>query len=170
MHSMPDFCGSWRGIKTRVERQTTTSSQVRVRHPWETCSFTSFSASVSTLNQQIFTYFVQRRSFLSSCYHFNLKQAFKVNNLVPMTMHHGRCQLVACPLSSQRSRMLMQKRPLFTCISDVVVVRHTNTQVTVNNASPKTCNLFRNVAAKRFQKWCLMRVLPRPRLPHRAFP
>ena len=111
MHSMPDFCGSWRGIKTRVERQTTTSSHVRVRHPWETCSFTPFSASVSSLNQQIFTYFVQR-SFLSSCYHFNLKQAFKVNNLVPMTMHHGRCQLVACPLSSQRSRMLMQKRPL----------------------------------------------------------
>ena len=56
-----------------------------------TCSFTSFSASVSTLNQQIFTYFVQRRSFLSSCYHFNLKQAFKENNLVPMTMQHGRC-------------------------------------------------------------------------------
>ena len=82
MHSMPDFCGSWRGIKTRVERQTTTSSHVRVRHPWETCSFTSFSASVSTLNQQIFTYFVQRRSFLSSRYHFNLKQAFKVNNLL----------------------------------------------------------------------------------------
>ena len=53
-----------------------------VRHPWETCSFTSFSASVSSLNHQIFTYFVQRRSFLSSCYHLNLKQAFKVNNLV----------------------------------------------------------------------------------------
>ena len=37
------------------------------------------------------SYFVQRRSFLSSCYHFNLKQAFKENNLVPMTMQHGRC-------------------------------------------------------------------------------
>ena len=114
MHSMPDFCGSWRGIKTRVERQTTTSVHVRVRHPWETCSFTLFSASVSTLNRhQIFTYFVQRRSFLSLCYHFNLKQAFKVNNLVPMTKHQGRCQMVACPLPSQQSRMLMQKRPLF---------------------------------------------------------
>ena len=112
MHSMPDFCGSWRGIKTRVERQTT-SCPVRVRHPWETCSFTLFIASVSTLNRhQIFTYFVQRRSFLSPCYHFNLKQAFKVNNLVPMTKQHGRCQMVACPLSSQQSRMLMQKRPL----------------------------------------------------------
>ena len=30
-----------------------------------------------------------------------------------MTKHHGRCQMVACPLSSQQSRMLMQKRPLF---------------------------------------------------------
>ena len=77
-------------IKTRVERQTITNSHVCVRHPWETCSFVSFSESVSTLNHQIFTYFVQRRPFLSSCYHFNLKQAFKVNNLAPMTMHHGR--------------------------------------------------------------------------------
>ena len=42
-------------------------------------------------SQQIFTYFVQRRSFLSSCYHLNLKQAFKVKNLVPMTIHHGGC-------------------------------------------------------------------------------
>ena len=112
MHSMPNFCGSWRGIKTRVERQTTISSHVLLRRPWETYSFSSFSESVSTLNHQIFTYFVQRRSFLSSCYHFHLEQAFKVNNLVPMTMHCGRCQLVACPLSSQRTRMSMQKRLL----------------------------------------------------------
>ena len=42
------LCGSWRGIKARVERQTKTSSRVRVRHPWETCPFTSFSVSVST--------------------------------------------------------------------------------------------------------------------------
>ena len=80
--------GSWRGIKTWVKRQTTTSTHVRVRHPWETCSFTSLSASVSSLNHQIFTYFVQQRSFLSSCYHLNLKQAFKVKNLVPRTMQH----------------------------------------------------------------------------------
>ena len=79
------------GTKTRVECQTITSSHVRVRHPGETCSFTPFSASVSTLNHQIFPYLVQRRSFLSSCYHFNFKQAFKVNNLAPTTMHHGRC-------------------------------------------------------------------------------
>ena len=56
--------------------QTITNSHIRIRHPWETCSFTSFIASVSTLNYQIFTYFVQRRFFLSSCYHFNLKKAF----------------------------------------------------------------------------------------------
>ena len=30
-----------------------------------------------------------------------------------MTKHQGRCQMVACPLPSQQSRMLMQKRPLF---------------------------------------------------------
>ena len=85
------LCSSWRGIKTRVERQTTTNSHVRVRHRWKTCSFNSFRASVSNLNHHIFSNFLQRRSFLSSCYHLNLNQAFKVKNLVPMTMHHGRC-------------------------------------------------------------------------------
>ena len=39
----------------------------------------------------MFTYLVQRRSFLYSCYHFNVKEAFKVNNLAPTIMHHGRC-------------------------------------------------------------------------------
>ena len=81
------------------------------------CSFTSFSASVSTSNHQIFTYLVQRRPFLSSCYHFNLKQAFKVNNLAPTTSYAPQSlSLVVCYLSSQRSRMLMQKRPLFRSI------------------------------------------------------
>ena len=86
---------------------------IRVRHPWENCSFTSFSAFVSTLNHQIFTYFVQRRSPLRSCYHLNLKQAFKVKNLVPMTWSTtvavtGRVLFIKSP-----SRMLTQKRPLF---------------------------------------------------------
>ena len=44
-----------------------------------------------SVNHQIFTSFGQRRSFLSSCYHLNRKQAFKVKNLVPMTMHHYNC-------------------------------------------------------------------------------
>ena len=78
--------------------------------PWETCSLTSFSASVSTLNQQIFTYFVKRRSFLSFCYHFNLKQTFKFGSYDYSAARS--LSLVACSLTSQRSRMLMQKRPL----------------------------------------------------------
>ena len=78
----------------------------------ETCSFTLFSASVSTLNQQIFTYFVQR-SFLGSCYHLNLKQAFKVKNLVPTTMHYGRCHW-SCALYQVLVRMLMQQRSLLS--------------------------------------------------------
>ena len=82
---------------------------IRVRHPWENCSFTSFSAFVSTLNHQIFTYFVQRRSFLSSCYHLNLKQAFKERNLVPMTIYHGRCHW-SLALYQVLVRMLIQKK------------------------------------------------------------
>ena len=105
------FCGCWSGTNTRVERQTTTSSHVRGRYPWETYSFTSFSASVSSLNHQIFTYFFQRRSFLSFCYHLNLKQAFKGKNLVPMTIHHFRCRWSRA-LHQVLVRMLMQKRPL----------------------------------------------------------
>ena len=96
--------------------QTTTNSHVRVRHPRKTCPFNSFRASVSTLNHHIFTYFVQRRSFLSSCYHLNLNQAFKVKNLVPMTMHQGRCHWT-CALYQVLVRMLMQKRPLLQQIS-----------------------------------------------------
>ena len=79
----------------------------------ETCSFTSFSASVSTLNQQIFTYFEQRGSFLSSCYHLNLKQAFKVKNLVPTTMHYSCCHLLRA-LYQVLVRMLMQQRSLLS--------------------------------------------------------
>ena len=111
---MPNFAVLEGESRHDSSAETTTSNHVRVRHPWETCSFTSFSESVSALNNQIFTYFVQRRSFLSSCYHFNLKQAFEWQteefgsyDYVPRSL-----SLVACSLSSQRSRMLMQKRPL----------------------------------------------------------
>ena len=97
------------------------------------CPFTSFSASVSTLNQKIFTYLVQRRSFPSSCYHFNVKQAFKVNNLAPMTMQPRSLSLVACSLSSQRSRMLMQKRPLLLCYGLKKI--HTRNMLTKKNSS-----------------------------------
>ena len=116
-------------MKTRVELQTTTSSHVRVRHPLGTCSFTSFSASVSTLNQQIFTYFVQRRSFLRSCYHFNIKQAFKVNNLVPMTMQHGRCHWSRALWQVSGRACSCKKDPCSNSLSEwheqnMVIVRH----------------------------------------------
>ena len=91
MHSMPNFA-----VLERESRHESSAKQQQaamfvsdIRK--KTCSFNSFSASVSTLNHHIFTYFVQRRSFLSSSYHLNLKKAFKVKNLVHMTMHHGRC-------------------------------------------------------------------------------
>ena len=64
------------------------------------------------INHQIFTYFVQRRSFLSSCYHLNLKQAFKVKNLVPMTMHHAHCHWSRA-LYQVASALAPAKRPLF---------------------------------------------------------
>ena len=139
MHSMPNFCGSWRGIETRVERQTTTSSHVFVRHPWETCSFTLFSESVFTLNHQTFTYFVQRRSFLSSCYHFNLKQDFKVSNLVPMTMQHGCChwsralwqvssRACSCKKDPCCKRPALRKMAVPSPIEDVKLVSPISTQ------------------------------------------
>ena len=64
------------------------------------------------INHQIYTYFVQRRSFLSSCYHLNLKQAFKVKNLVPMTMHHARSHWSRA-LYQVASALAHAKRPLF---------------------------------------------------------
>ena len=117
--------GPWRGIKTWVKRQTTTSTHVRVRHPWETCSFTSLSASVSSLNHQIFTYFVQQRSFLSSCYHLNLKQAFKVKNLVPIYDYAARSlSLVVSSFNYHvLVRMLMQKRPQLTVYNSLTHCR-----------------------------------------------
>ena len=93
MHSMLNFAvleGESRHESSAKQQQAAVFVSDILEKP-ETCSFTSFNASVSTSNHQIFTYFVQRRSFLSSCYHFNLNQAFKVNNLVPMTMHYCRC-------------------------------------------------------------------------------
>ena len=85
-------CGSSRGIKTRVERQTTTSSH--------SCQ-TSLRKLLFHLVQRIRLHFkspdlylfctTNWRSPVRSCYHLNLKQAFKVKNLVPMTIHHGGC-------------------------------------------------------------------------------
>ena len=113
MHSMPNFAvleGESRHAESSAKQQQAAMFVSDILE--KTCSFNSFSASVSTLNHHIFTYFVQRRSFLSSSYHLNLKKAFKVKNLVPMTMHHGRCHCrVACSLSSL-SAHAHAKRPL----------------------------------------------------------
>ena len=70
-------------------------------------------------NHQTYTSFGQRRSFLSSCYHLNLKQAFKVKNLVPMTMHHCHCHW-SCALYQVLLRMLMQKRPRLTVYNSLI--------------------------------------------------
>ena len=112
MHSMPNFVvleGESRHESSAKQQQTAMFVSDILE---KTCSFNSFRVSVSTLNHQIFTYFVQRRSFLSSSYHLNLNQAFKAKNLAPMAMHHGRCHWT-CALYQILVRMLMQKRPLF---------------------------------------------------------
>ena len=89
--------------------------------------FTSFeprSAHQSPLpvNHQIFTSFEQRRSFPSYCCHLNVKQAFKVKDLVPMTMHHCRCHW-SRPLYQVFVRTLMQKRPLLTVYNSLTHCR-----------------------------------------------
>ena len=88
MHSIPNFAVLEHTSRAPNNNKQPCSCQTSLRN---LLFHLVQRASVSTLNHQIFTYFVQRRSFLSSCYHFNLKEAFKVNNLAPMTMHHGRC-------------------------------------------------------------------------------
>ena len=92
MHSLPNFAvleGESRHKSSAKQQQ----SAMFVSDILEKLSLSPRSAHQSPLsvNHQIFTSFGQRRSFLSSCYHLNRKQAFKVKNLVPMTMHHYRC-------------------------------------------------------------------------------
>ena len=82
----------------------------------------SMHQSPLSVNHQIFTSFGQQRSFLSSCYHLNLMQAFKVKNLVPMTMHHGRCHWPRA-LYQVLMRMLVQKRPLLTVYNSLTHCR-----------------------------------------------
>ena len=90
----------------------------------EKLSLSPRSAHQSPLsgNHQIFTSFGHRRSFLSSCCHLNLKQAFKVKNLVPMTMHHCRCHWSRV-LYQVLVRTLMQKRPLLTVYNSLTHCR-----------------------------------------------
>ena len=112
MHSLPKFAvleGESRHKSSTKQQQ----SAMFVSDMPEKLSLSPRSVHQSPLSvsHQIFTSFGQLRSFLSSCYHLNLKQAFKVKNLVPMTMHHCRCHWPRA-LYQVSMRMLMQKRPL----------------------------------------------------------
>ena len=116
MHSLPNFAvleGELRHKSSAKQQQ----SAMFVSDILEKLSLSPLSTHQSPLsvNQQIFTSFGQQRSFLSSCYHLNLKQAFKVKNLVPMTMHHCQCHW-SCALYQVLVRMLMQKKTAVDCL------------------------------------------------------
>ena len=122
MHSLPNFAvleGESRHKSSAKQQQ----SAMFVSDILEKLSLSPRSAHQSPLsvNHQIFTSFRQR-SFLSSCYHLNFKQAFKVTNLVPMTMHHCRCHWSRA-LYQVLVRMLMQKRPLLTVYNSLTHCR-----------------------------------------------
>ena len=86
MHSMPNFAvleGESRHESSAKQQQ----AAMFVSDILEKLAISPRSAHQSLL----ILYAIQRRSFLSFCYHLNLKQTFKVKNLTPMTMHPGRC-------------------------------------------------------------------------------
>ena len=123
MHSLPKFVvldGASRHKSSAKQQQ----SAMFVSDILEKLSLSPRSAHQSPLsvNHQIFTSFGQRRSFLSSCCYLNLKQAFKVKNLVPMTMHHCRCHWSRA-LYQVLVRTLMQKRPLLTVYNSLTHCR-----------------------------------------------
>ena len=112
MHSLPNFAvleGESRHKSSAKQQQ----SAMFVSDILGKRSLSPRSAHQSPLsvNHQIFTSFRQRRSFLSSSHHLNLKQAFKVKNLVPVTMHHCGCHW-SHALYQVLVRMLMKKTPL----------------------------------------------------------
>ena len=96
MHCLPNFA-VLEG-KSRHKHQTTTISHVRVRHPWETFSFTSFNSSVSTSCKSPDLHFFWTTKIFPK-FLLNLKQAFKVKNLVPDYAPLS-LSLVMCSLSS----------------------------------------------------------------------
>ena len=112
MHSLPNFA-VLEGVLRHKSSAKQQQSAMLVSDILEKLSLLPRSAHQSPLsvNHQIFTSFEQRRSFPSCCCHLNVKQAFKVKNLVPMTMHHCRCHWPRA-LYQVFVRTLMQKRPL----------------------------------------------------------
>ena len=123
MHSLPKFAV----LEGESRHKSSTKQQqlaMFVSDILEKLSLSPRSTHQSPLsvNHQVFTSFGQRRSSLSSCYHLNLKQAFKVKNLVPMTMHHCRCHWPRV-LYQVLVRTLMQKRPLLTVYNSLTHCR-----------------------------------------------
>ena len=123
MHSLPKFAvleGESRHKSTARQQQSAMFvSEIREKR---SLSPRSAHQSPLSVNHQIFTSFGLRRSSLSSCYHLNLKQAFKVKNLVPMTMHHCRCHWSRA-LYQVFVRTLMQIRPLLTVYNSLTHCR-----------------------------------------------
>ena len=127
MHSMPNF-GVLEGESRHKSSAKQQQSAMLLSDILEKLSLSPRSAHQSPLsvNHQIFTSFGQRRSFLRSCYHLNLKQAFKVKNLVPtctcMTMHHCRfCW--SCDLYQVLVCMFVPKRPMLTVYNSLTHCR-----------------------------------------------
>ena len=112
MHSLPKFAV----LEGESRHKSSAKQQQSAMFVWDILEKLSLSPrsthqSPLSVNHQIFPSFGQWRFFLSSCYHLNLKEAFKVENLVPMIMHHCRCHW-PCALYQVSMRMLMRKRPL----------------------------------------------------------
>ena len=114
MHSITNFAV----LEGESKHESSAKQQQAAKFVSDILKKLALTASFSTLNHHIFTYFVQRGSFLGSCCHLNLKEAFKVKNLVPMTMHHSRCHWSRA-LYQALGRILMRKRPLLS-VSDLI--------------------------------------------------
>ena len=119
MHSLPNFLEGESRHKSSTKQQQT---HVRVRHPSETFSFTSFSASVSTFCKSPDLYFFWTMKVFPKFLLLNLKQAFKVKNFSSyMTMHYH-CHW-SHALYQVLVRMLIQKRPLLTVYNSLTHCR-----------------------------------------------
>ena len=119
MHSLPKFAVLEGESRHQANQETKSSAKQQqtamfVSDILEKLSLSPRSTHQSPLsvNHQIFTSFGQQRSFLSTYYHLNLKPAFQVKNLVPLTMHHCRCHWPSALYQVSMMCTLMQKRPL----------------------------------------------------------
>ena len=100
-------------MKTRVERQTTTSSHVGVRHPWETVLLFHLVQHISLHFKLTDLYsFCTTKVFPKFLLPFQSQASFQSEQFGSYDFAALSLSLVACSLTSQRSRMLMQKRPL----------------------------------------------------------